>query len=79
MLSNIIIMTAMLINGMVVFLAYRTGLKDGQRLKEGKSIPKLINLPTKPPKLTEEQIRLNKIAANIDNYNGTPFGQEEVE
>lgn len=35
-------------------------------------------LPRRPPKESAEVVRLNKIMENINNYDGTGIGQEEV-
>ena len=35
--------------------------------------------PKKKPQMTTEQDRIAQILTNIDNYNGTSFGQNKVE
>lgn len=80
-ISNVII-------GIFILLAYTLGLKNGQKLSNNEN----IELPKNPIKeykenkisreLEKEQnediTRLNNILKNIDSYDGTSDGQEEI-
>ena len=76
------------INGIFILLAYTLGLKNGQKLSKNENI-ELHKNPIKEYKenkisreLEKEQnediTRLNNILKNIDSYDGTSDGQEEI-
>ena len=68
----------MLIPCIAVLSAYRQGIKDGMRMKDGKEPVDIIKKPVTKPKESKEIKRLNAILANIDSYDGTAAGQKEV-
>lgn len=75
MISIIVIAVLAICMSVMVFLSYRQGIKDGQAIKESKPLPKMIEQHTAPIETPKEIVRLNTIAQNIDNYNGTSLGQ----
>lgn len=61
------------------------GAKIGQKVVRGESIetPKFEPLKTvqewnKSKEIKKEEERTKIIAENIDSYNGTPYGQQEI-
>lgn len=66
------------INALIVFFAYRQGLKDGKVVKEDKVFEPVVNIPKKKPELTEEQKRLSVLLENVNSYKGNAIGQREV-
>ena len=72
------VVLALAIMGLVNIACFVIGAKVGQAVQQGKDIE--IKLPTARPteKKTEEQKRYDILMENVDNYNGTPFGQKEV-
>lgn len=78
-MSEIIIGILGLAAPILVLFAYRQGLCDGKKIKEGGELsPVLPSFPQKNERLTAEQVRLNNILRNIDNYNGSGENQKEV-
>ena len=76
---------ALLVMGMVNVACFMIGAKVGQTVSKGES----IELPTVNPvqlyrehenkkEVQKEQDRYNAIMRNIESYDGTSFGQEEV-
>lgn len=79
--TNILIITIGLINA----LCFVLGAKVGQRVQMGKEIemPRIeplnaIREYNEGREQRKEQERLKVIAENIDNYNGTSIGQQDV-
>lgn len=61
---------------------YYYGLSAGLKISgENKSIeiPKIAVKRNKKPEESKETKRLNMILSNIDKYDGSGFGQEEIE
>ena len=57
---------------------FLVGAKVGQTVSKGEDI-KLLTVPIyHQDKKEAEQERLNAILRNIESYDGTPIGQEEV-
>ena len=76
---------ALLVMGLVNIACFMIGAKVGQTVQQGKD----IELPTVAPtdsynkrqakkEAQAEQDRLNAIMRNIETYDGTSIGQEEV-
>lgn len=79
--TNILIITIGLINA----LCFVLGAIIGQKVRMGKEIemPRIeplnaIREHNENKEQRKEQERLRVIAENIDNYNGTAIGQQEV-
>lgn len=75
----------LLVMGVVNVLCFVIGAKVGQTVSKGEE----VKLPTVNPlevyrehtakkEAEREQDRIDKIMRNIENYNGTPSGQEDV-
>jgi hypothetical protein len=58
---------------LIVALAYRQGIKDGQKLNSGEEI-KFFDIPEKETETTREEL----IRSNIENYNGSEEGQVDL-
>lgn len=68
-----------LLTPLLVILAYRQGVRDGQAIhtKEPfRPLTRPLQRATEPPR---EQERLVKILANIENYDGSGKGQRRVD
>lgn len=76
---------ALLVMGLTNIVCFVIGAKVGQTVQQGKN----IELPTVSPtesynkrqskkEAQAEQDRLNAIMRNIENYDGTSIGQQEV-
>jgi hypothetical protein len=59
---------------LLCILAYRQGVKDGRAIISNTPLQPLIQ-PPRASKDNPEAVRLDKILANIDNYDGTGKGQ----
>ena len=68
----------MMIPCVIAVWAYRQGIKDGMRAKDGNAPAEIIKKPGVKPIESNEIKRLNAILANIDAYDGTAAGQKEV-
>ncbi len=70
-----------LIAAICCILAYRTGLRDGRAVKEGKD-PAPLTLPERRKKANKnieiERQRLEKIMQNIEAYDGSTRGQKKI-
>jgi hypothetical protein len=71
------LITLSLFSPLLVILAYRQGIKDGRAIISNTPLRPLIQ-PPRAPKDNPEAVRLDKILANIDNYDGTGKGQEVI-
>ena len=72
--------------GAFILLSYTLGLRNGQKLSNHQevkmpnvNIPKKIKEYQQSKEEEKEQRKLNKILNNIEKYDGTSIGQEEVE
>ena len=72
------VVLALAIMGLVNIACFIIGAKVGQAVQQCKDIE--LKLPTARPteKKTEKQNRFDILMENVDNYDGTPFGQKEV-
>ena len=64
--------------GVLTFWAYRRGIRDGMRIRDGKAPEALVRRPAAKPRESRELRRLGAILANVDAYDGTSAGQKEV-
>lgn len=84
----VLILVLILAVGALNIACFFIGAKVGQRVTKGENIELPFVNPIKAikehneKKLAEkaerEQERLNTIMENIENYNGTPYGQKDV-
>ena len=74
MLSNILIC----LMAVLCVACYRLGLRDGRAMKDDAPLPQAVKLPRKAPRPTERDLYYNTILKNIDAYDGTGAGQQEV-
>ena len=56
----------------LVLFAYRQGLKDGRSVSKDEPIQKVIEIPKRSKKPTEDEKRQATLLEQIDNYDGTP-------
>ena len=71
--------------GIMNILCFFIGAKVGQKVVRGETIetPKIEPIKTireynESKEIKQEQERNRIIAENIDNYNGTPYGQQDI-
>ena len=67
-----------IVSSVMVFIAYRQGLKDGRQVSINKPLEPVVALPAPHNKPTAEQIRSVAILENVNSYDGTPKNQKEV-
>ena len=82
-METIIICT---IFGAFIIISYTFGLKNGQKLSNNKNIDMpFINIPKKIKEYQEskdikqEQQQLGALLRNIERYDGSGIGQEDIE
>lgn len=68
---------ALLVMGMANIACFVIGAKVGQTVQQGKEIELRPVRPTDNKKDLEQE-RMETIMHNIENYDGTPYGQKEV-
>lgn len=78
MLFNIGLAAAAVLWPLILFLAYRIGLRDGQRLEKGMEIKPLPSAPKRPAGPGMEDRRLQALMDNINAYDGTERGQQDI-
>lgn len=64
--------------GAMLVICYRQGLKDGMAVGEGKPLEPVLQLTANKEEESPENERYNALLRNIDAYDGTGAGQEEV-
>lgn len=87
MLYNILLFILCIFIPLFCVYCYRLGVKDGrnsvtpQEHEQEPAIPPEFLYSAHPPdapRTVREQSKLDKLLHNIDNYNGTAEGQEEI-
>ena len=75
----------MAVQGIICALCFHIGAKTGQKVVRGETIetPKFEPVKTireynEQKEVRKEQEKQKIIAENIDAYNGTPYGQQEL-
>lgn len=60
-------------------MCYRSGLRDGMAVGKGEApCPALLPFRREKPTVTQEQLRMEQLLKNIDMYDGTEIGQEDL-
>lgn len=80
------IILAVIVGGMVAYIGYFLGFKIGLVMRDGEESKKPIVKPMKVAKVNKEEQeaaeaekrKLDTIIENIENYDGTSFGQKDV-
>jgi hypothetical protein len=82
------IILAVIVGGLVAYIGYFLGFKIGLAMREGNNndTAKPFFKPTKVEKVSKEEQeaaeaekrKLDTIMENIENYDGTSFGQKDV-
>ena len=68
-----------LLTPLLVILAYRQGIRDGQAIHTKEPFRPLIRPLQRATEPDKESERLVKILANIENYDGSGKGQRRVD
>jgi hypothetical protein len=80
------IILAVIVGGLVAYIGYFLGFKIGLAMRGGNNTAKPFPKPTKVEKVSKEEKeaaeaekrKLDTIMENIENYDGTGFGQKDV-
>lgn len=68
-------------NAVIVLLAYRQGLRDGQKIQQGvplPSTPVTLFPASRKQESSIEDVRMRTLINNINAYDGTERGQAEI-
>lgn len=79
MLYDLLIIFMIPVVALLVFFSYRQGLKDGKAIKNDLPLkPVIEKSSSKKIMQSKEMQRLNKILENVNNYQGSGVGQQDI-
>ena len=62
----------------LVFVSYRQGIRDRQKINKDEPLTPVIKLPKRKERASKDDLKYSQLLKNIDNYDGTANGQKEV-